>query len=122
MSWNGPALVADHRMLARGAPGIGWAARLLIGAIDGYQTWFAWRPSPCRYVPSCSTYMQEALQVHGAGRGGWLGVRRLSRCHPWAAHGEDPVPKRCDREDRLRKNFVLRRPQGEGAVSKWKVR
>ena len=114
--------MADPRVLARGAPGVGWAARLLIGAIDGYQTCFAWRPSPCRYVPSCSTYMQEALQVHGAGRGGWLGVRRLSRCHPWGAHGEDPVPKRCDGEDPVPKNFVLRRPQGEGAVSKWKVR
>lgn len=69
-------------------------ARLLIGAVEGYQMIFAWRPSPCRYVPSCSAYMLEAVEVHGAARGGWLGVRRLCRCHPWGPHGEDPVPQR----------------------------
>ncbi|WP_235735730.1 membrane protein insertion efficiency factor YidD [Nocardioides alcanivorans] len=46
----------------------------------------------CRYHPSCSYYALEAVTVHGSIRGGWLAVRRLGRCHPWAAGGYDPVP------------------------------
>lgn len=49
-------------------------------------------PASCRFYPSCSHYAVEALRVHGAPRGLWLSVRRLSRCHPWSAGGVDPVP------------------------------
>jgi uncharacterized protein len=68
--------------------------RLLLAAIDLYQRAVEGRPSPCRFFPSCSEYAREALEVHGAGRGGWLTVRRLSRCRPFGPSGFDPVPDR----------------------------
>jgi putative membrane protein insertion efficiency factor len=49
-------------------------------------------PPSCRYYPSCSAYAVLALQRHGVLRGSWLAVRRLLRCHPWAAGGIDDVP------------------------------
>lgn len=75
-------------------PRPGLVARLALGVVHGYQALRAGRPSPCRYVPSCSAYAAEALEVHGARRGGWLAVRRVGRCHPWGGHGYDPVPSR----------------------------
>lgn len=49
-------------------------------------------PDACRYTPSCSQYTIEALRKHGFFKGGWLGLKRILRCHPWGGHGYDPVP------------------------------
>ena len=48
----------------------------------------------CRYTPSCSQYMIDAIEEWGPVKGTWLGLRRISRCHPWGGHGHDPVPKK----------------------------
>jgi putative membrane protein insertion efficiency factor len=49
-------------------------------------------PDACRYTPSCSNYAIEAINKHGAFKGGWLGLKRIFRCHPFGGHGYDPVP------------------------------
>lgn len=49
-------------------------------------------PAACRYAPTCSAYALEAIAKHGAWHGGWLGLRRICRCHPWGGDGHDPVP------------------------------
>ena len=46
----------------------------------------------CRFTPTCSQYTIEAIQKHGPFKGGWLGFRRILRCHPWGGCGHDPVP------------------------------
>ena len=81
-------------MTERANGSIGPLARLLRGAVRGYQWLAGGRPSPCRYDPSCSQYAVEALEAHGAARGSWLALRRVARCHPWGGAGFDPVPER----------------------------
>ena len=49
-------------------------------------------PNSCRYQPTCSQYALDALTEYGAVRGTWLAVKRIARCHPFAAGGYDPVP------------------------------
>jgi len=69
-------------------------ARILLGSVNVYQQLSAHRPSPCRFIPSCSEYAREAVTTHGAARGALMSVRRLSRCHPLGGRGFDPVPVR----------------------------
>jgi putative membrane protein insertion efficiency factor len=66
---------------------------LLLGLIRLYRRTLSPVLSPrCRFEPSCSAYAEEAIQVHGAGRGGLLALWRLLRCQPFARGGIDPVP------------------------------
>ena len=51
-----------------------------------------WLPPSCRFEPTCSEYMYQAIEKKGLIRGMYLGVRRLLRCHPFRAGGIDPVP------------------------------
>ena len=71
----------------------GGGARVVIALLSAYKRWVSpLLPPVCRFHPSCSEYMREAVAIHGLGRGVWLGLRRLGRCHPWHEGGLDPVP------------------------------
>ena len=68
-------------------------SRLFILLIRFYQLAISpWLPPRCRYQPTCSQYAIEAVEKHGAIKGGWLAAKRILRCHPWGGHGYDPVP------------------------------
>ena len=64
----------------------------MLRAIDWYQQLRQDALSPCRFFPSCSSYAHEAIDQHGAWRGGWLTAKRLCRCRPFGPSGYDPVP------------------------------
>lgn len=60
---------------------------------------YQWFISPllgprCRYQPTCSHYMIQAIEEWGPIKGIWLGLKRIGSCHPWGGHGHDPVPRR----------------------------
>ena len=74
--------------------GLSAFARLLRATFVGWQRVRADRPSPCRFVPTCSAYGIEAVERHGGLRGGALAAARVLRCHPWGRFGYDPVPDR----------------------------
>ncbi len=66
---------------------------LIIIPVRIYQmTISPWLPPACRYFPSCSAYMIQAVERHGVFKGVLLGLKRLLRCAPWGGHGYDPVP------------------------------
>ena len=68
--------------------------RFLMALVKCYQlTLSPFFGQQCRFSPSCSHYAIEALQAHGAIKGSWLTIKRLSHCHPWHVGGHDPVPK-----------------------------
>lgn len=67
--------------------------KLILGMIRLYQNTVSRAlPPTCRFYPSCSQYTYEAIAKYGLWRGGWLGLKRLLRCHPFNPGGYDPVP------------------------------
>ena len=68
------------------------ASRSAIRLVKLYQSARGTRPSPCRYVPSCSEYAVESFARHGLLKGGFLAARRIGRCRPFGGYGSDPVP------------------------------
>ncbi len=76
-------------------------SRLLSAAIRLYQVAISpYMAMRCRFQPTCSCYAREAITRHGALAGGWMGLRRIARCHPWGGEGYDPVPS-GDKKQRL---------------------
>lgn len=64
-------------------------ALFLIGI---YQKISKYTPASCRFYPTCSEYTRQAIVKYGIFKGGWLGLKRICRCHPWNDGGYDPVP------------------------------
>lgn len=66
---------------------------LALGMIRFYKRFISPAlPPSCRFEPSCSQYTYEAIEIHGVMKGTWLGIKRISRCHPLHPGGYDPVP------------------------------
>lgn len=65
---------------------------LIVAILRIYKRWLSpVLPSACRFHPTCSEYMMQAVETHGAARGVWMGVKRLAKCHPFHEGGFDPV-------------------------------
>jgi len=67
--------------------------KVVLGLIRFYQRFISpMFPPSCRFTLTCSHYTYEAIAKYGVVRGGWLGIKRISRCHPFNPGGYDPVP------------------------------
>jgi len=75
--------------------------RIILKTIRWYQKYlsldagflsFLYSERICRYHPTCSEYTYQAIEKYGVFRGGWMGLKRIVRCHPWSKGGNDPVP------------------------------
>lgn len=66
--------------------------QILLFLIKIYQWFSKFTPSVCRFTPTCSEYTKQAIIKYGVIKGGWLGIKRICRCHPWNPGGYDPVP------------------------------
>ena len=72
-----------------------WAARALAWIFGAWKVMISpYMPPACRFTPTCSEYGREAVLTHGLFKGGWLTLKRISRCHPFGGEGFDPVPPR----------------------------
>lgn len=86
-----------HSDLTASGGSHGPCTRFLIWLVRAYQaTLSSFMGGHCRFQPTCSVYSIDALKQHGAMRGTWLTIRRLSRCHPLGGFGYDPVPPSSD--------------------------
>ena len=66
---------------------------ICLGLLGFYQAHISCHlMTACRFHPTCSRYTYEAIEIHGAFKGSWLGIRRIGRCHPFHEGGFDPVP------------------------------
>jgi uncharacterized protein len=66
--------------------------RPIVMLLRGYKRFISpILPSACRFYPTCSEYMLDAVTKYGAARGVWMGIKRIGRCHPFHAGGYDPV-------------------------------
>ncbi|HMA98840.1 MAG TPA: membrane protein insertion efficiency factor YidD [Wenzhouxiangella sp.] len=67
--------------------------RILLGMIRAYRFLLSpWIGGQCRFTPTCSVYARQAIELYGAGRGSWMAIKRILRCHPLCQGGHDPVP------------------------------
>lgn len=78
-------------------------AHVLAAPVRAYRLVLSpWVGQSCRFQPTCSAYALDALDRHGALKGGWLAACRLCRCHPWGGSGLDPVPDGAPKAVNLR--------------------
>ncbi|MEK3937564.1 membrane protein insertion efficiency factor YidD [Sporosarcina sp. FSL W7-1349] len=76
--------------------------KLLIGLIKIYQKVISpLTPPSCRFYPTCSHYGIEAIAKHGTWKGGWLTIKRISKCHPFHEGGFDPVPEKVEEKNKV---------------------
>jgi putative membrane protein insertion efficiency factor len=81
-------------------------AKALLALVRGYQLLFSsFMGRSCRYYPTCSSYMTETVRRFGALRGGFMGLCRILRCHPFHDGGYDPVPEQYENPLRAIKNY-----------------
>ncbi|MDC6326997.1 membrane protein insertion efficiency factor YidD [Staphylococcus auricularis] len=77
--------------------------KIFLGLIYFYQHYISpLTPATCRFYPTCSEYTREAIEIHGPIKGLWLGIKRISKCHPFHKGGFDPVPLK--KEDTKKSN------------------
>jgi putative membrane protein insertion efficiency factor len=74
---------------------------MLIALIKAYKyTLSPFIGASCRYYPTCSSYAEQAIKLHGAFQGGWLAIKRIFSCHPWGSWGYDPVPPKNNKTEK----------------------
>lgn len=82
--------------------------KILIKMIELYQATPLHSHAMCRYIPTCSEYMKEAIFIHGSLKGVYLGIKRILRCNPWGGYGYDPVEKeKRNKVENMKKETII---------------